>query len=227
MAHLDLYERLGFEDNTATKEEIKKRYRRLVKECHPDRHPDDEDKKQQFQMLSEAYEILYDEKKRKAYDDTGEMESGNEEHRINAMAIKLLIQVFNNMMDQLNEDAVEHADIRVPLFDNISDNIKTKNAQIKQCSSIVRKNKMAMKKFSRKSGESDILHKAMKERIEVLNSHLKMLNFVLKVCNRMKDIVSDYNYDFTKIIEDEDDEPSFNDGPVRITFRRFGAGNRS
>lgn len=65
----DYYEVLGL-DRTATKEQIKKAYRRLAREFHPDlnKEPDAEAK---FKEVNEAYEVLSDEQRRAAYDRYG------------------------------------------------------------------------------------------------------------------------------------------------------------
>ena len=52
----------------ATSEEIKKSYRRLARQYHPDLNPADELAEQKFKDISEAYEILSDENKRSEYD---------------------------------------------------------------------------------------------------------------------------------------------------------------
>lgn len=64
---MDLYRILGVSE-TADAEQIKKAYRRLVKQCHPDTHPGDRKAEEQFRQVSEAYTVLSDEDKRVRYD---------------------------------------------------------------------------------------------------------------------------------------------------------------
>lgn len=52
--------------------EIKRQYRKLAKELHPDKNPDDPNASAKFQDLGAAYEVLSDDDKRKMYDRCGE-----------------------------------------------------------------------------------------------------------------------------------------------------------
>lgn len=70
MAKEDYYSVLGVE-RTANKDELKKAYRRLAMQYHPDRNPGDKEAEQRFKDLSEAYEVLKDDQKRAAYDRFG------------------------------------------------------------------------------------------------------------------------------------------------------------
>jgi len=63
----DLYKILNVAKD-ASQEEIKKQYRKLSMECHPDRNPDNKEAENKFKEISAAYAILSDPKKRANYD---------------------------------------------------------------------------------------------------------------------------------------------------------------
>lgn len=66
----DYYEVLGV-PRGATAEEIKKAYRKLAMQYHPDRNPGDKKAEARFKEINEAYDVLKDEQKRAAYDRFG------------------------------------------------------------------------------------------------------------------------------------------------------------
>jgi len=66
----DYYELLGV-DRKASTEEIRSAYRKLALKYHPDRNPDDKEAEAKFKSISEAYDVLSDEKKRPLYDQYG------------------------------------------------------------------------------------------------------------------------------------------------------------
>jgi molecular chaperone DnaJ len=70
MAQQDLYKVLGV-DRKASQDEIKKSYRKLARQFHPDANPDNASAEARFKEISAAYDVLGDPDKRKEYDRAG------------------------------------------------------------------------------------------------------------------------------------------------------------
>jgi molecular chaperone DnaJ len=70
VAKRDYYEVLGVEKN-ASKDDIKKAYRKLAIQYHPDKNPGNKEAEEKFKEATEAYEVLADDKKKAAYDQFG------------------------------------------------------------------------------------------------------------------------------------------------------------
>ena len=66
----DYYEVLGVEKG-ASKDDIKKAYRKMAMKYHPDRNPGDKEAEEKFKEAAEAYEVLSDDQKRARYDQFG------------------------------------------------------------------------------------------------------------------------------------------------------------
>ena len=70
MSKKDYYQLLGV-SRSANADEIKKAYRKLAMQYHPDKNPNNKKAEEKFKEISEAYEILSDETKRQSYDQFG------------------------------------------------------------------------------------------------------------------------------------------------------------
>jgi curved DNA-binding protein len=71
MEYKDYYQILGVERN-ADEKEIKKAYRRLARQYHPDMNPGDKAAEARFKEINEAHEVLSDPEKRRKYDELGQ-----------------------------------------------------------------------------------------------------------------------------------------------------------
>lgn len=87
MARVDYYRILGV-SREASDEDIKKAYRKLVFEHHPDRNPDKADAEERIREINVAYEVVGDSEKRRTYD---RLSWGNEP-RAEAVDLGLILQ---------------------------------------------------------------------------------------------------------------------------------------
>lgn len=71
MEYKDYYKILGV-DKKATEAEIKKAYRKLAVQYHPDKNPGNKEAEDKFKLINEAHEVIGDPEKRKKYDELGE-----------------------------------------------------------------------------------------------------------------------------------------------------------
>ncbi len=71
MEYPDYYKVLGVERD-ATKNDIRKAFRRLARKYHPDVNPGDQEAEEKFKQINEAYEALSDDDKRRKYDQLGQ-----------------------------------------------------------------------------------------------------------------------------------------------------------
>ena len=97
MAKRDYYEVLGVH-RTASEDELKKAYRKLALQYHPDRNPDDPVAEEKFKELSEAYAVLSEPDKRRAYDRFGHSGlRGTPGHDFRSMNVEDIFSMFDDI----------------------------------------------------------------------------------------------------------------------------------
>ena len=122
MVEQDYYELLGI-NRGADEAAIKAAYRRLAKECHPDRHNGCSEQTERFKAISHAYDVLKDPQKRAAYDRFGHAAFQNggggdpfAEAGFNGFS-DIFSTIFGEFMDQrgARQNAARGADLRYDL----------------------------------------------------------------------------------------------------------------
>ncbi|HSU27885.1 MAG TPA: DnaJ domain-containing protein, partial [Chitinophagaceae bacterium] len=97
MAKRDFYEILGVSKN-ASADEIKKSYRKVAMQFHPDRNPGDKQAEEKFKEAAEAYEILSDTDKKAQYDRYGHAGvSGNGQRGAGGMNMEDIFSQFGDI----------------------------------------------------------------------------------------------------------------------------------
>ena len=86
MAYIDYYKILGV-NKDASQDDIKKAYKKLARQYHPDLNPNDPDAHRKFQEINEANEVLSDPEKRKKYDSTGRIGNMRMSSRLNGSSM--------------------------------------------------------------------------------------------------------------------------------------------
>jgi molecular chaperone DnaJ len=135
MAKTDFYELLGV-GRKADAEEMKKAYRKLAMQYHPDRNPGDKDAEKRFKEISEAYDVLRDEQKRAAYDQFGHAAFENGGGRGAADFTSSFADVFDDLFGEFmggrrGGGASRGGDLRYNLEITLEDAYRGKSARIR------------------------------------------------------------------------------------------------
>jgi molecular chaperone DnaJ len=103
----DYYEILGVGRN-ADESEIKKAYRKLSKEYHPDLNPDNKEAEEKFKSIAEAYSVLSDKEKKLNYD-----RFGNTDGSTNPFAGMNMDDILSSFYSNTNKRTIKGGDIRI------------------------------------------------------------------------------------------------------------------
>jgi molecular chaperone DnaJ len=134
----DCYETLGVAKG-ASPEDIKRAYRKLAMQFHPDRNPGDKSAEQKFKDVNHAYDILKDEQKRAAYDryghaafETGGNGRANGDFGFGANFSDIFDEMFGDMMGRRGGTAQQRgSDLRYNLEISLEDAFKGSQVTIR------------------------------------------------------------------------------------------------
>ena len=103
----DYYQILGV-DRNADESEIKKAYRKLSKEHHPDLNPNNKESEEKFKSIAEAYSVLSDKEKKINYD-----RFGTADGRTNPFGGMNMDDIFSSFHANMNKRTMKGGDIRI------------------------------------------------------------------------------------------------------------------
>jgi DnaJ-class molecular chaperone len=186
----DLYALLGIDKN-ASKEEIKKAFRKRARETHPDSDTPDEEA---FRKVKQASTVLLDPKKREQYDTTGDVGDDSEEAEIERMAMNHIVAMFENFISLDNPEAAD-------LMDTMSRKLKSESQkfsdQIVALEAKQAKLEKLVSRFTKKKKSGNNLFQAlMGTKIKQIGEHIKASQMLHLSLERAHKIVADYDYKF-------------------------------
>ena len=184
----DLYKTLGVA-KTATADEIKKAYRTLAKEHHPDRGGN----REAFQQLTLAYNVLSDQQERKIYDETGEL---SDTRSIETEATALACQLFDNAVNHNSVEMLLGTDLLGQLGKGIDQAIKQGHAEILQANRQISKCNAVKSKLHCRVETQPFLEIWLGQKIEDQKSRIKDFGRVISVSEKAKELLKNYTFDY-------------------------------
>src|SRR5882672_370811 len=106
MAKRDFYEILGV-GKSSTEAEIKKAYRKVAIQFHPDKNPGNKEAEEKFKEAAEAYEVLSDQEKKSHYDRFGHKRSGQGSYGGGGMNMEDIFSQFGDIFGNGNNSPFE------------------------------------------------------------------------------------------------------------------------
>lgn len=186
--NLDLLYKILNLDTSAKKAEIKKAYRKLSKEHHPDQGGDSET----FKKIKEAYEILIDEEKVKA------IKEGKNPDNVKSVDGKIKDIILNLFWKCVNNRFVaDYEDLIVKMNQECNEEILKARTFLEHTRNQINMYEAIVKRIKK----GDILISALNQEIEMYKEKLEEANKSINLLNHASDLIDTYEYE-----SDTDDE---------------------
>jgi len=200
---IDLYQLLGIKRG-ATRDEVRKAYRRKAKSSHPDSGGSVE----QFSALATAHEVLSDEKRRKKYDTTGEIEPSRPDN-FDGSAIEVIAQKLGLIIHA--EQDVTMLDIGAVIEQSIRDDIVLRKSNIaNQKRAIARAAKLRARVKRKGGGADNALARVLEWHERSTQDHVRKNEEAVHSMERALEILENYSF--------LDDAPSAAEGEMSVAL---------
>lgn len=184
---MNLYEALGVAKD-ATADQIKKAYRQLAKQHHPDTGGDP----QKFHAIALAHDVLKDDAKRARYDETGEMPDA--EKSPDAVAISIIAELVEHLTnDIVTKEGLEHVDLAKKMIRQIDDRIAGMLSNRKEAEKFEKKAVKIRKRFAAKSGP-DYIGQMLDAKVETCRGAIRQAADMLAHLERARKILGDVTF---------------------------------
>jgi len=184
-----LYEYLGL-DKTATKEQIKKAYRKKAQKAHPDRGG----KPEEFHKLSVAYTVLMDDQKKAHYDSTGKY--NEKKNNLDQQAFQELFTLINKLIGEMIQGNVEviQKNIIKTVNMGIEQGIANTVDVIKKAKKKEKNLKSLKKRFSYKGDKINIVNNIFEQQSKVLANCILQAENMKIIGEKMLEMLKDYEF---------------------------------
>ena len=186
---MTLYETLDI-DKKATKEQIKKAYRKKAQEAHPDRGGNPED----FHFISIAYTTLMDDQKKAHYDETGKYNEKKDD--LDQAAFQELFALINKVISELIAGDVDviHKNVIKTVNMGIEQGIANTVGVIKKAKKKAKNLKSLKKRFSYKGDKINIVNNIFEQQSKVLANCILQAENVKIIGEKMLEMLKDYEF---------------------------------
>ncbi len=188
----DLYKILGV-SRDATTEQIKKAYRKLAHQKHPDKGGDEAE----FKQLVVAYSILSNDDKRRRYDNGESVDSVDQVTSTEQQAFKLLMETFISFVNAVPDTS------RFNIFDKIKEHMGNMNAQmyngINELTLRIDKYEKTKKRIKSKN-EKNMFVMGLDNEITQANRNIEKIKEQIEVVKEANKVLDDYGYDFEQAV---------------------------